>query len=136
MNATSTIAVTDIAHVAHEANRAYCASIGDNSQPKWEVAPDWQRKSHINGVSFHLATLRGGAVPAPSASHESWLEEKKRDGWRYGPVKRPDLKEHPCFVPYDELPPAQKLKDYLFGHIVKAYFDSGVEIEDDSAEAA
>ena len=136
MNATNTITVTDIARVTYEANRAYCASIGDTSFQKWEVAPDWQRKTHIKGVGFHLATLRGGAVPAPSASHESWLEEKRREGWRYGAVKRADLKEHPCFVPYDELPPAQKLKDYLFGAIVKAYFDSGIKIEDDSAEAA
>jgi hypothetical protein len=131
-----TVAVTDIAKVAHETNRTYCSTIGDHSQQKWETAPEWQRKSAINGVVFHLERLRGGATPAPSASHESWLEEKRRDGWRYGAVKRPDLKEHPCFVPYDELPPAQKLKDYLFGAVVKAYFDAGIEIEDDSAEAA
>jgi hypothetical protein len=122
--------------VAHETNRAYCSTTGDNTQQKWELAPDWQRSSAIKGVMFHLATLRGGAVPAPSASHESWMEEKRREGWRYGKVKRADLKEHPCFVPYDELPPEQKLKDYLFGAVVKAYFDSGIEIEDDSAEAA
>ena len=80
--------------------------------------------------------MREGKTPAPSASHESWLEAKRREGWRYGAVKRADLKEHPCYVPYDELPPAMKVKDYLFGAIVKAYFDSGIEIEDDSAEAA
>jgi hypothetical protein len=136
MNATSTVAVTDIARVAHETNRTYCATTGDPSQQRWDIAPEWQRKSAIEGVIFHLRILRAGAVPAPSASHESWLETKRREGWRYGPVKRPDIKEHPCFVPYAELPPTQKLKDYLFGAIVKAYFDSGVEIEDDSAEAA
>ena len=130
------IAVTDIAKVTYEANRAHCASIGDNSFQKWEVAPDWQRRTNINGVLFHLEHLRKGENPAPSASHESWLAAKKREGWRYGPVKRPDLKEHPSFMPYSELPPAVKVKDFLFGAIVKAYFDSGVEIEDDSAEAA
>jgi hypothetical protein len=132
MNETlAPVAVEDIARVAHEANRAYCGTIADNSQQIWEVAPEWQRSSAINGVRFHLKTLRSGLTPAPSASHESWLEEKRREGWRHGPVKRVDLKEHPCFVPYDELPAAQKLKDYLFGAVVKAYFDSGVEIEDD-----
>jgi hypothetical protein len=128
--------IKDIARVAYEANRAYCATIGDYSHQTWETAPAWQRQTNIKGVRFHLDTLRGGATPAPSASHESWLEEKKREGWRYGPVKRPDLKEHPCFRPYDELPAEQRLKDYLFGAVVKAYFDSGIEIEDDSAEAA
>jgi hypothetical protein len=129
---TTPTTITNIAQVAHETNRAYCVTRGDWSQPQWDVAPQWQRSSAVQGVYFHLEALRGGIVPAPSASHESWLEEKRRDGWRYGPVKRPDLKEHPCFVPYAELPPAQKVKDYLFGAIVKAYFDSGVEIEDDA----
>jgi len=133
VNETDTaITVSDIAQVAHETNRAYCATIGDYSQQKWDTAPQWQRDSAIVGVRFHLETLRGGLQPSPAASHESWLEEKRRDGWRYGPVKRVDIKEHPCFVPYDELPPAQKLKDYLFGAVVKAYFEAGVEIEDDS----
>ena len=40
----------DIAKVAHEINLAYCESIGDNSQPTWELAPDWQKSSAINGV--------------------------------------------------------------------------------------
>lgn len=126
--------VEDIAQVAYETNRAYCCTVGDYSHPKWELAPAWQRETNIKGVLFHLETLRGGATPAPSASHDSWLEEKRREGWRYGPVKRPDLKEHPCFVPYDELPPAQKLKDYLFGAVVKAYFDAGMLVMTDSGE--
>ena len=45
-----TVLVTDIARVTYEANRAHCASIGDNSFQKWEVAPDWQRKTNIDGV--------------------------------------------------------------------------------------
>lgn len=43
----------DIAKVCHEANRAYCAGIGDHSQKSWEESPDWQRTSAINGVKFH-----------------------------------------------------------------------------------
>lgn len=43
-----------IARIAHETNRAYCESIGDNSQPPWQDAPDWQKLSAINGVKFHL----------------------------------------------------------------------------------
>lgn len=31
------------AHAAHEANRAYCAAIGDLSQVAWECAPEWQQ---------------------------------------------------------------------------------------------
>ena len=105
-----------IARVCHEVNRAYCASIGDHSQPAWETAPDWQRKSAVTGVAFTLAHPEA----KPSDSHVSWLAEKERDGWKHGPVKDPDKKEHPCFVPYDELPIEQRTKDYLFQAVVRA----------------
>jgi hypothetical protein len=86
-------------------------------------APEWQRQSALNGVAFHLTALEKGDEPAPSASHESWLAEKEADGWKYGPVKNPETKEHPCFVPYDQLPVEQRRKDYIFGAIVKACSD-------------
>jgi hypothetical protein len=111
-----------IAKVCHEANRAYCATIGDNSQPSWETAPDWQKQSAIKGVQFHLQNLEKGVKPCPSASHDAWLLEKQQDGWRYGPVKDPAKKEHPCYVPYEQLPIEQQLKDYIFAGIVEAVF--------------
>lgn len=112
--------VHSIAQVAHEANRAYCLTLGDTSQLPWYDAPDWQRESAIKGVAFHLAEHAAGRTPSPSASHDSWLAEKRAAGWTYGPVKNPDAKQHPCFVPYDELPLEQQKKDALFGAIVNA----------------
>jgi len=105
-----------IAMVCHETNRAYCRTLNDFSQPEWDDAPDWQRKSAIKGVEF--CALNPDAPP--SANHESWLEEKRRDGWRYGAVKDPEAKTHPCFVPYEELPIEQRRKDALFKAIVAA----------------
>lgn len=104
-----------IAQVCHEANRAYCQALGDMSQPAWNDAPEWQKQSAVNGVMF----IQDNPDAAPSASHESWLAEKERDGWTYGPVKDPVLKQHPCFVPYDELLVEQKAKDYIFGAIAR-----------------
>ena len=106
--------VEQVAKVAHEINRAYCQAIGDNSQPTWEEAPEWQKSSAINGVLFHIENPGAG----PDASHNSWLKQKEDEGWKYGPVKNPETKEHPCFVPYDELPVDQKAKDYLFRQVV------------------
>lgn len=103
-----------IAAVCHEANRSYCRMLGDDSQPPWESAPDWQRESAINGVRFHVANPSAG----PEASHEAWLAEKEATGWKYGPVKDPDKKEHPCFVPFNELPIEQQRKDVLFRSVV------------------
>jgi hypothetical protein len=115
------LVIGHIAKVAHETNRAFCETLGDTSQPKWEDAPEWQRSSAVKGVQFHLDAHMKGETPTPSASHDSWLDEKRADGWKYGPVKDADKKEHPCFVPYDELPVEQRLKDYLFGSVVAAY---------------
>ena len=107
---------TEIARVAHEINRAYCASLGDTSQPSWDDAPEWQKGSALAGVDMHLANPNA----TPENSHESWLAQKTAEGWKYGPVKDAQKKEHPCFLPYAELPPEQKAKDYLFRAVVHA----------------
>lgn len=106
-----------IAKICHEANRSYCELLGDNSQPKWEDAPEWQVSSCIDGVVFHMYHPDAG----DSASHDNWMEEKKRDGWKYGSSKDPENKEHPCMVPFNELPVEQQLKDKLFRSIVHVF---------------
>lgn len=111
--------VVAIAKVAHEVNRAYCSALGDNSQPEWKAAPDWQRSSAITGVEFHIANPNAG----PDHSHNAWLEEKTADGWKYGAVKDAEKKEHPCCVSYEELPIEQKAKDFLFRGVVHAMKD-------------
>ncbi len=112
-----------IARVCHAANREYCLTIGDDSQPSWDFAPQWQKDSAVQGVQFHLAAHRKGEKPSPAASHEKWLEQKRREGWQYGPEKDPEKKLHPCFMPYDGLPMNQRIKDYIFGSIVEAFFN-------------
>lgn len=107
--------VADVARVCHEVNRSYCLATGDSSQPTWEDAPEWQKSSAINGVQFHV----NNPDASPSASHESWLAQKEAEGWKYGAEKNPETKEHPCFVPYDQLPVEQRAKDYIFSSLVR-----------------
>lgn len=114
--------VTQVARICHETNRAYCESIGDNTQKPWNEADVWQKESAINGVEFHLNNLREGREANPAASHENWMAEKKAAGWKWGPVKDVETKEHPCFLPYNRLPAEQKMKDYLFTGIVTAFY--------------
>lgn len=90
--------------------------IGDSTQPQWDDAPDWQRTSAINGVKFHIQHPDA----KPSCAHESWLAEKVATGWVYGSVKDANKKQHPCCVPYDQLPVEQKVKDALFIGVVNA----------------
>lgn len=106
----------DIAKACHEVNRAYCRSIGDESQLPWDEAPDWQKESAVDGVLFHLKNRDAG----PEGSHKNWMAHKEREGWVYGPVKDVEKKEHPCMVPYPELPKEQRVKDDLFVAVVHA----------------
>jgi len=106
----------EIARVAHEVNRAYCNALGDHSQPTWEDAPDWQRESALVGVALHVQRPEAG----PEASHASWLEEKQRTGWRFGLVKDPVAKTHPCMVDFAALPVEQQAKDFIFRAVVHA----------------
>ena len=105
-----------IAKVCHEVNRAYCQALGDNSQPAWEDAPDWQKDSAMMGVRLHANNTDAG----PQASHESWMAQKLADGWEYGPTKDPEAKRHPCIVPFDALPKEQQAKDFIFRAVVHA----------------
>lgn len=107
--------VERIAKVAHEINRAYCNAIGDNSQPTWEDAPDWQKDSARNGVMFHI----NNPGVTPEQSHENWLNQKREEGWKWGVKKNPEKKEHPCFTAYQFLPTEQKVKDYLFKAVIE-----------------
>lgn len=104
-----------VARFCHEINRAYCAAIGDDSQPAWEDAPEWQQQSAAAGVLAHWHN----PAMTPEESHAAWLAHKQEDGWTYGPVKDAGKKEHPCFLPYAELPMEQRVKDHLFKAIVK-----------------
>lgn len=106
--------VEQIAKVCHEANKAYCESIGDNSQKSWDEAEQWQRESAVKGVQYRLDN-----PDAPqSAQHDSWMADKVNDGWVYGEVKDAAAKTHPCIVAYDQLPDEQKKKDALFQAVV------------------
>lgn len=107
---------TQIAQVCHETKRAYCATLGDTSQPPWAEAPEWQTRSAIQGVEYHLAH----PGRQPRESHEQWLKAKLATGWKYGPVKDPAKKEHPCICSYASLPSQQKAKDKLFIAVINA----------------
>ena len=110
----------EIAKVCHQANKAYCESIGDNSQVNWEDAPQWQKDSAIQGVE---AKAKHHMI-APAQTHNLWMQNKLEDGWVYGDVKDAEKKIHPCLVPYDQLPPEQRTKDQLFLAIAGALLRS------------
>ncbi|WP_336931461.1 RyR domain-containing protein [Acinetobacter bereziniae] len=99
-----------IAMICHSIYAAYCQSLGDDSQVAWDDTQETHKQSLIAGVEMHLANPQA----TPEQSHESWYQQKEAEGWTYGEFKDLEKKEHPCFLPYEELPLEQKAKDYLF----------------------
>jgi class 3 adenylate cyclase len=43
--------------------------------------------------------------------HDVWAAQRLKEGWKYGSTRDDNKKEHPCLVPYDELPEAEKEYD-------------------------
>ena len=87
----------------------------DPSQQPWHAAPEWQAHSVRQGVIAVLTDDVG-----PEESHRRWLALKEAEGWKYGPEKSAERKEHPCMLPYLDLPFAQRQKDSVFGAMVRA----------------
>ena len=43
--------------------------------------------------------------------HEVWAQNRINEGWKYGDERNDELKQHPCLVPYEELPEVEKEYD-------------------------
>jgi hypothetical protein len=44
-------------------------------------------------------------------AHDIWARQRLADGWRYGARRDDTKKEHPCLVPYEDLPESEKEYD-------------------------
>jgi len=44
-------------------------------------------------------------------AHDMWAALRIAEGWRYGPRRDDGKKEHPCLVPYEQLPESEKEYD-------------------------
>jgi hypothetical protein len=107
----------EIAAVCHEANRRLTVIVQDVPvQPPWEDCGADMQASSVRGVEFALANPDA----PPSAQHDAWMNERLGQGWRLGPVKNVETKEHPALVPYGQLPLGVQHKDALFKAIVAA----------------
>ncbi len=44
-------------------------------------------------------------------THELWSQQRLADGWTPGPTRDDAARQHPCLVPYSELPESEKEYD-------------------------
>ena len=54
--------------------------------------------------------LELGELLAKNA-HDRWARRRIAEGWRYGPQRNDRRREHPCLVPYPDLPESEKEYD-------------------------
>ena len=43
--------------------------------------------------------------------HEVWAQSRLEQGWIYGKERNDALKQHPCLIPYEDLPEIEKAYD-------------------------
>jgi RyR domain len=70
-------------------------------------------------------------------AHDLWAAERIAQGWSYGPRRDDARKQHPCLIPYGELPESEKEFDrqtalgslkavYALGYRIARSLDGGV----------
>src|SRR5271166_2675143 len=87
------------ARIVHEAHRALQAWLEDPcpAQP-WDTLTPGQREMVINMVRL---VQRGFPY---EYVHQIWVDKMTQEGWTWGAVKDPGGRQHPCVVPWEELP--------------------------------
>ena len=66
--------------------------------------------------------------------HEHWARQRLAEGWRLGPQRDQFRREHPCLVPYAELPEEEKRYDRQTAiETLKAIVQLGYQIRRESA---
>lgn len=103
-----------IAHVMHEAVRAWQKEHGQEPSPPWSRAPQWMKTASYDGAVWRLKNPKAKA----SAQHDQWMAQKKKAGWKYGKVKDGVKKTHPMMIPYSKLPAFERRKDALVGAVI------------------
>ena len=106
----------EIAAVTHGANRVLQALAGEPISPPWENESELIQESVEDGV---LTVLENPGITAEKI-HNNWVDFRKSQGWKWGPVKDLDKKEHPDIGPWTALDINAQRKSKVFVAIIMA----------------
>ena len=70
---------------------------------------------------------QGEYVDWAKYAHESWLELKTSQGWRYGPERDAENKKNPLLVPFEELPESIRGANSVTPYAVVNFFRKNAE---------
>ncbi|WP_033396989.1 RyR domain-containing protein [Desulfobacter curvatus] len=63
-------------------------------------------------------------------NHDTWAEQRMREGWRFGSKRDDAHKTHPDLVPYNDLPESEKEYDRKMAvETIKVILLSGYRVE-------
>lgn len=90
-----------------------CYQMGANL-PLHDVPEDYEislerLESLMNGTAFALYHSN----LTPEENHMIWMEGKREQGYKYGPVLDVEKKTHPSMIPFRDLPDVEKRKDEM-----------------------
>jgi hypothetical protein len=70
------------------------------------------------------------------ATHDTWARQRLEEGWRYGPRRDDEEKEHPGLVPYQNLSESEKEYDSKISlGIIKTILAWGYRLEPPASPA-
>jgi hypothetical protein len=84
----------------------------------------------IDTARVELSFDLGGLVEQLARNnHDHWALKRIEEGWRYGPKRDDERKEHPDLLPYEKLPEGEKEYDRkTVAEALKAILALGYEI--------
>lgn len=104
-----------IARVAHEAVRAFAAANGE-FKSSWEHLDLASQDRIIRGVE----ALAESPFRTPAENHANWLDDMDEAGWTWGEKHDAELKTHPAFMQFDDLPETFRRRNEIFLAVVKS----------------
>jgi hypothetical protein len=109
MTAETTLTARDLGRLMHALRREIALMFGGNVPPAWEdsACTEAMKASSERGA---LAMLVNPDMTAEE-EHNRWWDERKKQGWTYGPVRDNARKIHPMMKQFTELPLGEQLKD-------------------------
>jgi len=72
----------------------------------------WPTPADVSAVTLDPAVVALAERLARNV-HEAWAAQRLAEGWRYGERRDDAALTHPCLVPYDLLPEAERAYDRL-----------------------
>lgn len=96
----------------YEVARLQAAATGAPIVPEpWSARDETFRAQMMANVAEQMSPDR---FADPEAAHDSWWRAYEDMGWKYGPVRDPEKKEHPDMVPFAELGWRERIKDAVY----------------------